>query len=76
MVYTAIACDLRRPWTDNLPERIAANAEAWLLSIQQTTEAEEQAAAEMQLDADIAANLPDLVLDLDFRLTLMEELGY
>lgn len=75
-VWEAVEWTEKRPWADNLPERIAADPDLWRSNIQHLTEEEERRAADRELDAAIAEDLPDLVLDLDFRLTLVEEFGY
>lgn len=75
-VWEAVEWTEKRPWADNLPERIAADPDLWRSNIQYVTEEEERKAEEAMREAAIAEDLPDLVLDLDFRLTLMEEFGY
>ncbi len=71
-VYTAVTYDLRRPWADNLETRIAAHPEDWLAFA--AAEADRQAAEEEvgRIQAQLEAALPDTLLDLDFRLMMLE----
>lgn len=75
-LWEAVEWTEKRPWADNLEARIAADPDLWRSNIQYVTEEEERKETERQREAAIAEDLPDLVLDLDFRLTLMEEFGY
>ena len=74
-LWEAVEWTIKRPWADNLEERVAADPGLWKANIQFITEEEERKAADAERDAAIAEDLPDLVLELDFRLTLMEEFG-
>lgn len=75
-LWEAVEWTTKRPWADNLEDRVAADPELWRSGIQHITEQEEKKAADAERDAAISEALPDLVLELDFRLTLMEEFGF
>lgn len=75
-VWEAVAWTITRPWADNLEDRVAADVELWLSHAQFICTEEERKAEEDELNEAVFESLPDLVLDLDFRLTLMEEFGF
>lgn len=71
-IWTATAWTTTRPWADNLPSRIADGQEAWLDAVMQETYAQEDAAQTKALQDQFTAGLLDTVLDLDYRLTIIE----
>lgn len=61
-----------RPWADNIEKRIAADPGIWFDMIKAETDREENAEQVSVLNDEFQATLVDTVLDVQYRLTVLE----
>lgn len=71
--WEAMSWIIRRPWADNLENRIASDTAVWLALVQSETAAEEAKEQTEALSREFNDGLLDTVLDLDFRVMMIEE---
>lgn len=75
---TAWICDeysLQIQWRRGLDEDIGKNFDTWLEKAKALEAAKEAAKEQKRYERELEAGLADMLLDLDFRLMMLEELG-